>query len=79
MFPPEAGPSQYCLHTYTETRAGIWIYTREQPPSSTRVIDSGFEEVTEDKKMSRCYLSRVVYHRVYNVYSDKVVPVIRYM
>jgi len=25
-------------------------------------------EVTQDKKMSRCHLPRVVYHQVYNVY-----------
>jgi len=26
-------------------------------------------EVTQDKKMLRCYLPRVVYHQVYNVYN----------
>ena len=27
-------------------------------------------KVTQDKKMLRCHLPRVVYHQVYNVYSD---------
>ena len=37
-------------------------------PSCACVIDSGLVEVTQDKKMSRCHLPRVVYHQVYNVY-----------
>ena len=34
------------------------------------VVISG--EVTQDKKISRCHLPRVVYHQVYNVYSEQL-------
>jgi len=31
-------------------------------------------EVTQDKKMSRCHLPRVVYHQGHNVYLDNMEP-----